>query len=148
MNGPDPAMTAASSPSRDPVLILGGGLMGLAIAHQLARQGTAVTVLSRRRSEAAGFVAAGMLAPHAEGLSGDLLKLGQESLSRIPSWVAQIEADSGLPCGLRSTGIVVPFRSTEERDAYPTAAFGEWLDQDRLRQELPGLAPAWTGRNC
>ena len=101
MNGPDPAMTAASSPSPDPVLILGGGLMGLAIAHQLARQGTAVTVLSRRRSEAAGFVAAGMLAPHAEGLSGDLLKLGQESLSRIPSWVAQIEADSGLPCGLR-----------------------------------------------
>ena len=118
--------------------------MGLAIAHQLARQGTAVTVLSRRRSEAAGFVAAGMLAPHAEGLSGDLLKLGQVSLSRIPSWVAQIEADSGLPCGLRSTGIVVPFRSAEERDTYPTAAFGERLDQDRLRQELPGLAPAWT----
>ena len=144
MNGPDPAMTAASSPSPDPVLILGGGLMGLAIAHQLARQGTAVTVLSRRRSEAAGFVAAGMLAPHAEGLSGDLLKLGQVSLSRIPSWVAQIEADSGLPCGLRSTGIVVPFRSAEERDTYPTAAFGERLDQDRLRQELPGLAPGWT----
>ena len=57
--------------SNKQVLILGGGLMGLAIAHQLARRGRAVTVLSRRRSEAAGFVAAGMLAPHAEGLSGD-----------------------------------------------------------------------------
>ena len=53
-----------------PTLILGGGLMGLAVAHQLARRGTAVQVISRNRSEAAGFVAAGMLAPHAEGLSG------------------------------------------------------------------------------
>ena len=66
-------MAAAPGP---PVLILGGGLMGLAIAHQLARRGKAVRVLSRRRSEAAGFVAAGMLAPHAEGLAGPLLALG------------------------------------------------------------------------
>jgi glycine oxidase len=41
-----------------------------------------------------------MLAPHAEGLTGDLLQLGQLSLERIPRWVAQIEADSGLPCEL------------------------------------------------
>ena len=39
--------------SNEQVLILGGGLMGLAIAHQLARRGIGVTVLSRRRSEAA-----------------------------------------------------------------------------------------------
>ncbi len=137
-------MTAACSSSSEPVLVLGGGLMGLAIAHQLARKGIAVTVLSRRRSEAAGFVAAGMLAPHAEGLSGPLLQLGQISLGRVPSWVAQIEADSGLPCGLRSTGIVVPFRSDNERDLYPTAAFGDPLDREQLEQELPGLAPEWS----
>ena len=136
-------MTAASSSAPEPVLILGGGLMGLAIAHQLAGRGIAATVLSRRRSEAAGFVAAGMLAPHAEGLRGDLLRLGQLSLARIPSWVAQIEADSGLPCGLRSTGIVVPLRNAEERQAYPTAAFGEALNRQQLEQELPGLAPQW-----
>ncbi|MFZ9974927.1 MAG: FAD-dependent oxidoreductase, partial [Vulcanococcus sp.] len=75
---------AASSES--PVLILGGGLMGLAVAHELARAGQAVEVLSRRRSEAAGFVAAGMLAPHGEGLSGALLQLGQLSLERVPAW--------------------------------------------------------------
>ena len=79
--------------NREPVLILGGGLIGLAIAHQLARRGRCVQVLSRRRSEAAGFVAAGMLAPHAEGLSGNLLALAQTSQERIPAWVAQIEAD-------------------------------------------------------
>ena len=141
--GLKPDMTAARSPVPETVLILGGGLMGLAIAHQLARRGLSVTVLSRRRSEAAGFVAAGMLAPHAEGLSGSLLALGQLSLGRVSSWVAQIEADSGLPCGLRSTGIVVPFRNAHERDAYPTASFGEALNRDQLQQELPGLAPEW-----
>ncbi len=127
-----------------PLLVLGGGLMGLSIAHQLARRGCAVQVISRRRSEAAGFVAAGMLAPHAEGLSGPLLALGQQSLSCIPRWVGQIEADSGLTCGLRTSGIVVPFRTIAERDAYPTAHLGQTLNADQLVREVPGLGPSWT----
>ena len=137
-----PAMTEAGH--TPPVLVLGGGLMGLSIAHQLARRGCDVHVISRRRSEAAGFVAAGMLAPHAEGLSGPLLVLGRQSLSLIPRWVGQIEADSGLTCGLRTSGIVVPFRTVEERDAYPTASLGQHLDADQLAREVDGLAPTWT----
>ena len=134
-------MTPAQTPA---TLVLGGGLMGLAVAHQLSRRGQTVTVISRRRSEAAGFVAAGMLAPHAEGLSGNLLQLGQASLERIPRWVAQIESDSGLGCGLRTSGIVVPFRTASERDAYPTASLGQTLDRTGLEQEIPGLGPEWT----
>ena len=125
------------------VLILGGGLMGLAVAHALACRGLAVRVLSRRRQEAAGFVAAGMLAPHAEGLEGTLLRLGQAGLERIPTWVAAIEADSGLCCGLRPSGIVVPFPNTTERDAYPTAAWGNPLDRAGLEREVAGIAPDW-----
>jgi len=131
------------APGAAPIWILGGGLIGLAIAHALARRGEEVTVLSRRRSEAAGFVAAGMLAPHAEGLAGPLLELGQRSLERIPAWVAAIQADSGLDCGLRPCGIVVPFTGEQERDAFPTAAFGQPLGRQDLRQELPLLGPAW-----
>ena len=133
----------SAEPGTDPVLILGGGLIGLALAHELARQGLAATVLSRRRSEAAGFVAAGMLAPHAEGLDGRLLELGQRSLERIPAWVARIESDSGLACGLRICGIVVPFASAAEREAYPTAAQGEWLDRSGLEREITGIGPLW-----
>jgi glycine oxidase len=102
-----------------------------------------VEVLSRRRSEAAGFVAAGMLAPHAEGLSGALLELGQLSLERVPEWVAKIEADSGLSCGLRPCGIVVPFATAAERDVYPTAGWGEALNREGLERELPGIGPGW-----
>jgi glycine oxidase len=133
----------SSVSQQQPLLILGGGLIGLAIAHQLARRGQAVLVLSRRRSEAAGFVAAGMLAPHAEGLAGPLLALGLASLAQIPAWVAQVEADSGLACGLRFCGIVVPFATAAERDAYPTAAWGEALDRAELQRQLPGLAGHW-----
>jgi len=130
-------------PVPDPVLILGGGLMGLTIAHALAAEGEAVVVLSRRRSEAAGFVAAGMLAPHAEGLSGPLLALGQASLALIPRWVERIETDGGLPCGLRTCGIVVPFANAIERDNYPTAPFGEVLERGGLEREIPGIGPRW-----
>ena len=126
-----------------PVLILGGGLIGLAIAHRLARCGLPVQVFSRHRREAAGFVAAGMLAPHAEGLTGALLELGQRSLALIPRWVEEIESDSGLTCGLRGCGIVVPCASAAERDAHPTAAWGEHLDRAALEREIPGIGPAW-----
>ena len=84
-----------------------------------------------------------MLAPHAEGLSGALLSLGQASLALIPGWVAGLEADSGLPCGLRITGIVVPFASASDLEAYPTAAFGEALDREALERDVPGIGPRW-----
>ena len=117
--------------------------MGLSVAHALAGRGERVQVLSRRRDEAAGHVAAGMLAPHAEGLAGALLRLGQAGLERIPSWVAALEADSGLECGLRPSGIVVPFRSAAERDGYPTAAWGRPLDRAGLEREVAGIGPDW-----
>ncbi len=129
--------------STDSVLILGGGLIGLTLAHQLARGGHAVEVLSRRRTEASGFVAAGMLAPHAEGLNGDLLSLGQLSLEKIPAWVAEIETDSSMSCDLRPCGIVVPFANANERDLFPTAPYGQPLNHEELGNEVPGIAPHW-----
>ncbi len=125
------------------LLILGGGLIGLSLAHSLAKKGHHVEVLSRRRNEAAGFVAAGMLAPHAEGLSGNLLKLGQASLEQIPNWVKTIESDSGINCGLRKCGIVVPFLNIQDRKVYPTSHLGQNLTKNQLKEEIPGISSHW-----
>ena len=132
-----------TSPSQKPLLILGGGLIGLSLAHELASKGKQIEVLSKQRNEAAGFVAAGMLAPHAEGLQGELLELGQCSLRRIPSWVEFIESTSGINCGLRNCGVVVPFYNDEARTSYPTAEFGKPLSHNDLKKEVPGIANHW-----
>ena len=126
-----------------PLLILGGGLMGLAIAHGLAQRGKRVEVLSRSRREAAGFVAAGMLAPHAEGLQGNLLNLGQISLQKHPKWIERIEKNSKMSCGLKTCGIIVPFDNQKDFESYPTYAFGEKLKRTELLNEIPGLSERW-----
>ncbi len=132
-----------ASSTTEPLLIIGGGLMGLAVAYELAKKGRKVEILSRQRREAAGFVAAGMLAPHAEGLQGNLLKLGQLSLKRIPKWVETIEKDSGINCGLKICGIIVPFTSSTQKNNHPTASFGQTLNRKELEIEIPGIAPHW-----
>jgi len=57
--------------------------------------------------------------------------------------VAQIEADSGIACGLRPCGIVVPFRSVADRDAYATARWGQPLDRAGLERQIAGIGTAW-----
>ena len=65
--------------TKNSILIIGGGLLGLSIAYKFSRNNFKVLVLSKNRNESAGFVAAGMLATHAEGLEDELLRFGQES---------------------------------------------------------------------
>ncbi|MCY4359417.1 MAG: FAD-dependent oxidoreductase [Cyanobacteria bacterium MAG APA_bin_95] len=137
-------MTALHRSQQQQVLVLGGGLMGLAVAHGLARHGWSVRLLRRARRDAAGFAAAGMAAPHAESLGGSLLALAQRSLRMIPAWVGAIEEDSGLPCGWLPCGTVVPFTSEAQRQAFPTAAAGRPLERADLEAEVPGISPAFT----
>ena len=70
------------------ILIIGGGIIGLATAIELKQRGAAVTVLTRDIQEAATQAAAGMLAPQAEELPvGPLRDLGLKSLSLYPDWI-------------------------------------------------------------
>lgn len=91
------------------VLILGGGLMGLAIAWELAERGARVQVLGRNLQEAAGRAAAGMLAPEAEGLPpGSLLALALASRQMYGDWVTKLEALTGESVDYWLCGILKP----------------------------------------
>ena len=120
------------------VLIVGGGIVGLAIATELRQQGATVTVLSRDFQGAAGHAAAGMLAPKAEGLTGPLLELSQQSLALYPEWSRKLEELTGQETGYWPCGILTPLLST----AVPAP---ELLSRAAIHSYQPHLNPAVTG---
>src|SRR5690349_5344513 len=70
-----------SGPPLGSLAVIGGGVIGLAVARRAAQAGWSVRV-HRSEHRGASWVAGGMLAPHSEGWPGEerLLRLGLESL--------------------------------------------------------------------
>ncbi|MCM3746877.1 glycine oxidase ThiO [Paenibacillus pasadenensis] len=95
---------------KERVLILGGGIIGLACALEAARTGEREVAVVERGSfggQATG-AAAGMLAPYSENPEQPdaFFQLCQDSLNRYPEWASRIEELSGADVGLRRTGSV------------------------------------------
>ncbi len=91
------------------VLILGGGVMGLAIALELRSLGAKVCILCRDFEEAASHAAAGMLAPQAEGIPpGPMRDLCLRSRDLYPTWIPKIQSLSGQDAGYWQSGILAP----------------------------------------
>ena len=104
------------------VLVIGGGIIGLAIATELRQRGATVTVLSRDFNAAAGHAAAGMLAPQAEKLTGALRELSDRSLALYPDWSRKLEELTGQETGYWPCGILAPlFMSEGVSDSRPPA---------------------------
>jgi glycine oxidase len=94
---------------RDDVLIVGGGVVGLSVAYELLLRGRKVRILERGRvGRGATWASAGMLAPvsEADRAEADLVPFSMESLERFPDFVSGIEKRSGLPCGLKTGGLL------------------------------------------
>ncbi|MGC1307397.1 MAG: glycine oxidase ThiO [Phormidesmis sp.] len=95
---------------RSDVLIVGGGVIGLAIALELQQNGSSVTLLDRDFSAAAGHAAAGMLAPSAEQIEpGPMANLCQQSLELYPHWISKLEDLTGIDTGYWPCGILAPY---------------------------------------
>lgn len=127
------------------IVIIGGGIIGLAIAVELRQRGAEVTVLSRDFSEAASHAAAGMLAPQAEQISpSPMLDLCLRSRSLYPDWVSKLEALTGLeinylPCGILSPVFELPSVLISHT---PNA---HWLNQAEINQFQLGLGSEVIG---
>jgi glycine oxidase len=86
--------------------IAGGGVIGGAIALELARAGMRVGVFDRQQpGQEASWASAGILspAPESPGMIA-LVPLGKKSLSLYPEFVAQVEEISGNNTGFRAEG--------------------------------------------
>jgi glycine oxidase len=101
------------------VLVVGGGIVGLAVAWRARLAGRSVAVLERDLvGDATSRVAAGMLAPVAEvefGAGGQrLLELGLRSASMWPSFAGELEAATGVSVGLMRTGTLLVARDEDD----------------------------------
>jgi glycine oxidase len=94
--------------ARPDVVVVGGGLIGCALAAELAARGRSVTVVDRAEpgSEASG-AAAGMLTPQSEARVRDpFFDLAVESRGLYPAWARGLEEETGVDVGYRRTGLL------------------------------------------
>src|SRR5215510_4628426 len=95
------------------VIVVGGGVIGCAIAHALARARLSVTLLERDAVGAhASSAAAGMLAPYAESAGeGAIHELGEHAIRALGAAAAQARESSGVDPELRLEGVLVVRRA-------------------------------------
>jgi glycine oxidase len=100
------------------VQVVGGGVIGLACAWELSRNGHEVTVVAPAPGrDGASWVAAGMLAPVTEAQFGEsaLTRLLVEGAGRWPAFAAALEGASGHAIGYDTTGTVTVALDASDR---------------------------------
>ncbi|MGH3252796.1 MAG: FAD-dependent oxidoreductase, partial [Trebonia sp.] len=150
---------AHRSPRRD-VIVVGGGVIGTAIAWRAARAGQSVTLIDPGgdqpgTDDKASLVAAGMLGPVSESVFGerDLLNLNLHAVERFPVFNRELEEATGKGTGLRAEGtLAVAYdsgdlaaldRLTDFRHSIGLTAHR--LDARECRKLEPFLAPGTRG---
>jgi thiazole synthase len=119
------------------VLIIGGGIIGLACGVELRLRGATVTVLCRDFTAAASHAAAGMLAPDAENITNEaMLSLCRRSRNLYLDWTQKLEELTTLNTGYWPSGILSPVYQQPENQAHRNA---NWLDQKTINQYQSGL---------
>src|SRR5437763_6182695 len=102
-------MSSAQHQHRD-LAVVGGGVIGLAVAWRAARRGLRTVVLERDDVGAgASGVAAGMLAPSCEATFGEeqLLALNLRSAGRWVDFAVELADEAGVDPGYRRCGTLL-----------------------------------------
>ncbi len=136
------------------IVVIGAGIIGCAVARELACRGATVHVVEARAvARGATWASAGMLAPYLEAHHGGVfLDMAVRSLDLYDSWIADVRADSGMDVEYRRSGSLQVAMDPSAAERLERAAGGatssprsEWLDPDRLRQVEPALSSAALG---
>ena len=133
------------------VVVVGGGVIGCAIARRAARGGLRVVVAERATpGMEASFAAAGMLSPLAEASGpGPFLDLLLRARSLYPDFAAALREETGVDVGYGDAGtLYLALREEDEaelehRFAWQSAAglAVERLDAAQVREAEPGVSP-------
>jgi glycine oxidase len=136
------------------VTVVGAGIVGCAVAYELARRGARVHVADPRTpGQGATRASAGILAPYIEGHVSSLLKLGVRSLALYDEFIQRLTAAAGLDveyarCGTlqvavadgEATRLVALARElAESRVAH------RWFEKSEVRAAEPELSAAVQG---
>src|ERR1700689_4834282 len=138
------------------VHVVGGGVIGLAGAWELSRNGHDVTVVAPAPGrDGASWVAAGMLAPVTEAHFGEsaLTALLVEGAGHWPAFAAGLEAVTGLAIGYDTTGTVTVAVDASDRPSLDDLlAYQHSLGLEAYRRSasecrrlVPALSPALRG---
>ena len=135
------------------ITIVGAGIVGCAIAHELASRGVAVRLVDERGAGlGATRASAGMLAPHIEGHLAPLLALSVRSLAMYDEFVRRAARDSGQTIEYERSGTLQVARTAAEAAALCESARAlggqvdhALLDANETRRMEPQLAADVVG---
>ena len=138
------------------VVVVGGGVVGLALAWCARRRGLSVLVVERDRTgSGASGVAAGMLAPVTEADFGEerAIALNLAGLERWPAFAAELAERSGVDIGHRRSGALLVAADRDDAEAMRRLAGlqrslgleARWLSGRESRRLEPGLSPRVPG---
>lgn len=101
------------------VLVIGAGVIGCAVAHELARRGADVTIVDRGAvGQGATQASAGMLVPYHEVHEpGAFLTLAARSLAMYDEFIERLASDAGEPVEYTRTGTLHVAAEDDELDA-------------------------------
>ena len=135
------------------VIVIGGGIVGCAIGHELARRQADVRIFEARSVGAgATHASAGVLAPYIEGHDrGALFDLALRSLSMYDDFVASAVSDSAVEVEYRRCGsLEIAADEQAAANLRNTAAASAdagltWLARDEVRNLEPALPDSIHG---
>ncbi len=135
------------------VVVVGAGVIGCAIAYELASRGARVQLVDMRGAgQGATRASAGILAPRIEGHIPALLTLGLQSLALYDEFILRVSKDAGRSIEYGRTGTLQVARAEGEAAALRAQA-GELgraavshalLDGDSVRRMEPSLSGVLT----
>jgi len=128
------------------VIVIGGGIIGLALAWRLSCNSTQVLLIERREpGQEASHAGGGMIANLDPVLPAELLELAQRSAEIYPDFVRDLTAESHQPIDLRDNGVI----AFEQHPIAESEGIRAITSEEALRLE-PRLAlppdPAYTMR--